>query len=47
LDLTIWIYNAYKTSLVDEDEYLLPLSRYIHLNPILTSRFKNADFASQ
>ena len=29
--------------LVDDDEYLLPLSRYIHLNPIRTSQFKNAD----
>jgi hypothetical protein len=33
----------FKSLLVDEDEYLLPLSRYIHLNPIRTSRFKNAD----
>jgi hypothetical protein len=33
--------------LVDEDEYLLPLSRYIHLNPIRTSRFKDAEFATK
>ena len=33
--------------LVDEDEYLLPLSRYIHLNPIRTSRFKDADFQTK
>ena len=33
--------------LVDEDEYLLPLSRYIHLNPIRTSQFKDADFPTK
>ena len=33
--------------LVDEDEYLLPLSRYIHLNPIRTSRFEDADFQTK
>jgi hypothetical protein len=32
---------------VDEDEYLLPLSRYIHLNPIRTSQFKYADFPTK
>ena len=26
--------GRFKSLLVDEDEYLLPLSRYIHLNPI-------------
>jgi putative transposase len=35
--------GRFKSLLVDEDEYLLPLSRYIHLNPIRRSRFKNAD----
>jgi putative transposase len=35
--------GRFKSLLVDADEYLLPLSRYIHLNPIRTSRFKNAD----
>ena len=35
--------GRFKSLLVDEDEYLLPLSRYIHLNPIRTSQFKNAD----
>ena len=33
--------------LVDEDEYLLPLSRYTHLNPIRTSRFKDSDFQTK
>ena len=32
---------------MDEVEYLLPLSRYIHLNPIRTSRFKDAEFATK
>ena len=36
--------GRFKSLLVDEDEYLLPLSRYIHLNPIRTSRFKKAEF---
>ena len=31
--------GRFKSLLVDEDAYLLPLSRYIHLNPIRTSRF--------
>ncbi len=39
--------GRFKSILVDEDEYLLPLSRYIHLNPIRTSRFKDADFATK
>jgi putative transposase len=29
--------------LVEADEYLLPLSRYIHLNPVRIRRFKNKD----
>jgi len=29
--------------LVQEDEYLLPLSRYIHLNPIRLRKFNDAD----
>ena len=39
--------GRFKSLLVDEDEYLLPLSRYIHLNPIRTSRFKDADFQTK
>ncbi len=39
--------GRFKSLLVDEDEYLLPLSRYIHLNPIRTSRLKNADIATK
>jgi len=39
--------GRFKSLLVDEDEYLLPLSRYIPLNPIRTSRFKDADFATK
>ena len=34
--------GRFKSLLIDEDEYLLPLSRYIHLNPIRTSQFKDA-----
>ena len=34
--------GRFKSLLVDEDEYLLPLSRYIHLNPIRTRRFEKA-----
>ena len=33
--------------LIDEDEYLLPLSRYIYFNPIRTSQFKDADFPTK
>jgi len=39
--------GRFKSLLVDEDEYLLPLSRYIHLNPIRTSRFKDAEFPTK
>jgi putative transposase len=39
--------GRFKSVLVDEDEYLLPLSRYIHLNPIRTSQFKDADFPTK
>ena len=39
--------GRFKSLLIDEDEYLLPLSRYIHLNPIRTGRFKNADFQTK
>ena len=39
--------GRFKSLLVDEDEYLLPLSRYIHLNPIRTSRFKDADLPTK
>lgn len=39
--------GRFKSLLVDEDEYLLPLSRYIHLNPIRTGQFKGDDFATK
>jgi len=39
--------GRFKSLIVDEDEYLLPLSRYIHLNPIRTSQFKDADFPTK
>jgi hypothetical protein len=39
--------GRFKSILVDEDEYLLPLSRYIHLNPIRTSQFKDADYETK
>jgi REP element-mobilizing transposase RayT len=36
--------GRFKSLLVQEDEYLLPLSRYIHLNPIRTRQLRDADF---
>jgi REP element-mobilizing transposase RayT len=39
--------GRFKSLLVDENEYLLPLSRYIHLNPIRTNQFKQADSAQK
>ena len=39
--------GRFKSLLVDEDEYLLPLSRYIHLNPIRSRRFKKAEFTKK
>ena len=36
--------GRFKSLLVDADEYLLPLSRYIHLNPVRMKRFENAEF---
>ena len=39
--------GRFKSLLVDEDEYLLPLSRYIHLNPIRTGQLKDADFPTK
>ena len=35
--------GRFKSLLIEQDEYLLPLSRYIHLNPIRTRQFKGAD----
>jgi REP element-mobilizing transposase RayT len=35
--------GRFKSLLVEADEYLLPLSRYIHLNPVRLRRFENAD----
>lgn len=39
--------GRFKSLLVQEDEYLLPLSRYIHLNPIRTRQFKDSDFQTK
>jgi hypothetical protein len=39
--------GRFKSLLVEADEYLLPLSRYIHLNPIRTYHFKNADLRTK
>jgi hypothetical protein len=39
--------GRFKSLLVDEDEYLLPLSRYIHLNPIRTRRFEQTKFSKK
>ncbi len=39
--------GRFKSLLVEEDEYLLPLSRYIHLNPIRPGKFKDHDIQSK
>ena len=39
--------GRFKSLLVEADEYLLPLSRYIHLNPIRIHRFKHAAVQSK
>jgi len=39
--------GRFKSLLVEEDEYLLPLSRYIHLNPVRPRQFKDADIQSK
>jgi REP element-mobilizing transposase RayT len=39
--------GRFKSLLVEEDQYLLPLSRYIHLNPIRPGQFKNADIQNK
>jgi len=39
--------GRFKSLLVEEDQYLLPLSRYIHLNPIRPGRFKNTDIQNK
>jgi len=39
--------GRFKSLLIEADEYLLPLSRYIHLNPIRTRQFKNADLRTK
>ncbi len=39
--------GRFKSLLVEEDEYLLPLSRYIHLNPIRTRQFKDVAIQSK
>ena len=35
--------GRYKSLLVEEDEYLLPLSRYIHLNPARAKKLENEE----
>ena len=35
--------GRYKGILVEKDNYLLPLSRYIHLNPLRAGRVKKLD----
>jgi len=39
--------GRFKSLLVQQDEYLVPLSRYIHLNPITTKRFEKRDPATR
>ena len=39
--------GRFKSLLVEADEYLLPLSRYIHLNPIRVRRLKKANVRSK
>ncbi|UCE56905.1 MAG: transposase [Desulfobacterales bacterium] len=39
--------GRFKSFLVEEDQYLLPLSRYMHLNPIRPRRFRDADIQSK
>jgi putative transposase len=39
--------GRFKSLLVEADEYLVPLSRYIHLNPVRIRRFKNAEVRTQ
>ena len=36
--------GRFKFLLIEAEEYLLPLSRYIHLNPNRTRQFKTAEF---
>jgi putative transposase len=39
--------GRFKSLLVEADEYLLPLSRYIHLNPIRTSHLNNSEIKNK
>ncbi len=39
--------GRFKSLLVEADEYLLPLSRYIHLNPIRSHQFQNTDIQNK
>lgn len=39
--------GRFKSLLVEQDEYLVPLSRYIHLNPIRTKQLENRDPATR
>jgi putative transposase len=39
--------GRYKSYLVDADNYLLELSRYVHLNPIRGNRFKDSNHRGQ
>jgi hypothetical protein len=36
--------RRFQSLLIEAEEYLLPLSRYIHLNPNRTRKFKSAEF---
>jgi REP element-mobilizing transposase RayT len=39
--------GRFKSLLVDDDQYLLPLSRYMHLNPVRTRQFKKSEFSEK
>jgi hypothetical protein len=40
-------HGRFKSLLVEADKYLLPLRRYIHINPVRTRQFRNADFRAK
>ncbi|HUU80492.1 MAG TPA: transposase [Acidobacteriota bacterium] len=40
-------HGRYKSLLVQEDEYLLPLSRYIHLNPLRTGKLLSEPYKTK
>ncbi len=39
--------GRFKAKLVEEDEYLLKLSRYVHLNPVRVGRWKKRSVSEQ